>query len=396
MSNSFFLALKEQGKAGYDLAFTRKWPSWVGGILISVVALMIFLWDYTWGIAGGYHNWGDWFFYLTHAAKDKPDTLPWLHHLSVSNLGILVGALASALLSRQFQFRRAPRLEYIKGLTGGILMGTGAALAKGCNVGGFFSAAAMLDIGGYAMMIGLGIGAFIGLKYLLWEMEHLPQTPPPAPKTPASGGLDWKKIKPYIGGILVIAVIIGFYVYAAYDQTIVGGLLFFGFLIGMIMHRSRFCFVRAFREPFMTGEAEMVQAVAISLLIYGLFTTLIKFNYIQDPMMDVYHPFWIGSLSGGIIFGIGMLLAGGCASSTLWRAGEGHTKLMVTLVSFALTNSAVFSLLSKMGIRDKLGTSYLLPKLVGWQFTVPIFILIILVWVVIANWNEKTEKFVIF
>ncbi len=396
MSSTFFSSIKEQVSDGYALVFTKKWPSWLGGILISIVALMIFLWDYTWGIAGGYHNWGDWLFYLVHAAKEKPDTVPWLHHLSMSNFGILIGALSSALLSRQFKFRRAPRLEYIKGIVGGILMGSGAALAKGCNVGGFFSAAAMLDIGGYAMMVGLGIGAFIGLKYLLWEMEHLPQQQPPAPKMPKTGGIDWEKIKPYVGAVIIVAVIVCFYIYAKFDQTVIGGLLFFGFLIGLIMHRSRFCFVRAFREPFMTGEAEMVRAVSISLIIYGLFTAMIKFNYIQDPMMNVYHPFWIGSLLGGVIFGIGMLLAGGCASSTLWRAGEGHTKLMVTLVTFAVTNSAAFMLLKLLGLENKLGSPHLLPDVVGWQFTVPVFVLIALVWVVIANWNEKTEKLVIF
>lgn len=395
MSNDFFSNIKEQVKSGYNLLFGEKWPFWVGSIFIAIVALMIFLWDFTWGIAGGYHNWGDWIFYFA-GLEPKPGTLPWLHHLSVSNAGILFGAIASALLSHQFKFRRAPKLEYAKGLVGGILMGSGAALAKGCNVGGFFSAVAMLDIGGYAMMVGLGIGAFIGLKYLLWEMEHLPHAAHMLPPVSKTSGIDWEKIKPYIGGLIIIAVIGIFYLYSVYDHTVVGGLLFFGFLIGLIMHRSRFCYVRAFRDPFMTGEADMVRAVAISLLIYGLFAILIKFNYIQDPKMDVYHPFWFGSLLGGVIFGIGMLLAGGCASSSLWRAGEGHTKLMVAIVGFALSNSASFSLLNYLGIRNKLGTPHLLPDLVGWGFTVPIFILIIVVWVVIANWNEKSEKFVIF
>jgi len=264
MSNNFFADIKEQTKGGYDLVFGTKWPAWVGGILLAIVALMIFLWDYTWGIAGGYHNWGDWIFHLA-GVKARPDTLPWLHHLSVSNAGILLGALASALLGHQFKFRRAPKLEYAKGLVGGALMGSGAALAKGCNVGGFFSAVAMLDIGGYAMMAGLIIGAFIGLKYLLWEMEHLPQASAAPADESKAGKIDWEAIKPYIGGLIVIAVIAAFYLYASYDKTVVGGLLFFGFLIGLIMHRSRFCYVQAFRDPFMTGEAKMVRAVAISI-----------------------------------------------------------------------------------------------------------------------------------
>jgi len=167
-------------------------------------------------------------------------------------------------------------------------------------------------------------------------------------------------------------------------------------LIGIVMHRSRFCFARAFREPFMTGDSEMVRAVAISLIIYGCGSAIIKWSYIQPPNMGVFHPFWIGSLIGGIIFGIGMLLAGGCASSTLWRVGEGHTKLMVTLVCFAITNSLTRTLLVNTGLKEKLGAGEFLPDLISWGIAMPVFFMIPLIWVIVAQWNEKTEKFVIF
>jgi uncharacterized membrane protein YedE/YeeE len=396
MSNTFLSTIKGQITDGYSLAFTRKWPSWVGGVLIAIVALMIFLWNAPWGIAGGYHNWGDWIFYLIGLSDNRPE-LPWLHTLSVSNAGIFIGGLASALLSRQFKFRRAPGLEYIKALVGGTLMGIGAALAGGCNVGGFYSAVSGFDIGGYAMMIGLGIGSFIGLKYLLWEMEHLPAKQAAPPSLPSPGhGPDWEKIKPYIGALIATAVVAAFYAYSAFGQALYGGLLFFGFLIGLFMHRSRFCFVRSFREPFMTGDADMVRAVAISLIIYGCGSAVIKFMYIQDPHMGVFHPFWLGSLAGGLIFGIGMLVAGGCASSALWRAAEGHSKLMVTVITFAITNAASHNFLEWAGLKGKLGTPHFLPDLISWQFALPLFVLFFLVWIMIANWNEEAEKFVIF
>ena len=146
----------------------------------------------------------------------------------------------------------------------------------------------------------------------------------------------------------------------------------------------------------MTGDAEMVKAVAISLILYGLGSAVIKWSWIQPPDMGVFHPFWIGSLIGGLIFGIGMLLAGGCASSTLWRAGEGHAKLMLTLITFALTNSMVGKWIDSTGIEALLGSGVFLPKLISWQATLPIFLGIVLIWVLWAAWNEKSEKFVIF
>ncbi len=81
------------------------------------------------------------------------------------------------------------------------------------------------------------------------------------------------------------------------------------------MHRGRFCFANAFREPFMTGDGTMMKGVMISLMLYVGASVVIKWAYIQPPEAGVYHPYF-GALIGGMIFGFGMLLAGGCASGT--------------------------------------------------------------------------------
>ena len=175
-----------------------------------------------------------------------------------------------------------------------------------------------------------------------------------------------------------------------------GGLIFFGLLLGIVFHRSRFCFVRAFRDPYMTGESEMIKAIALSLLVYGFGSAVIKWSYIQPPNMGVVQPFWLGTLLGGTIFGIGMVLAGGCGTSTLWRAGEGHIKLMITLVFFALSNSVVDKIKDNTNLASKLGSKLFMPDVLSWQIAIPVFLAILLVWVLLADWNEKTEKFVIF
>jgi uncharacterized membrane protein YedE/YeeE len=390
-SDSFWSSLKEEARRNYIAIFEQEWPTWLAGIFLALVALLIFLWKGPWGVAAGYRNLGDWILYGVGIGEDRPYS-PWLHPIMLTNGGLLVGAFVSALMSRQFKLHRAPPLEYAKSLLGGTLMGTGAVLAAGCNVGGFYTAAAMLDWSGLAMMIGLVIGAWIGLRYLLWEMEHLPQkgvnqSPP---------GARWVGVQPYLGGSVILLVILAFYAYAVLDNTELGGLLFFGFLIGLIMHRSRFCFVRAFRCPFMTGDAEMVKVVAMSLMIYGMGTAVIKWAWIQEPAMGVNHNFWIGSLLGGVIFGVGMLVAGGCASSTLWRVGEGQTKMVVTLLAFAVSNSVLARTLEKLDLYDKMGHGVFIPDTLTWYVTVPAFLVFFTFWAFVAIWNEKSEKFVIF
>ena len=387
-------SINRQTREGFSLVFEQEWPKWLAGILITVLALLIFLWDSPWGIANGYRNWGNWFLYFAGINAEKPFA-PWLHPMSLSNLGLFAGALASALMSRQFSIRRAPRLEYVKGLAGGVLMGIGAAFAKGCNVGGFFTAAGMLSFGGIAMMFGLVAGSWIGLQYLLWEMENIPSKPMAQGKA-KTVGMDLTKIQPMVGLFVFIGAIAAFYVYSSIDKTVIGGLLFLGFLIGLVMHRSRFCFARAFRCPFMTGDSETVKVLATSLILYAASSAVIKWAWVKEPMMGVHHPFFIGSLVGGVIFGVGMILAGGCASSALWRIGEGHLKLVLTLFAFSIANAATVKLFSAYDIFSKLGSGTFIPDVLTWQFTLPLLVLFFLAWIVLARWNEESETFVIF
>jgi uncharacterized membrane protein YedE/YeeE len=391
MATSFVGSLKEEARRNYIAIFEQEWPTWLAGILLALVALLIFLWKGPWGVAASYRNLGDWMLYAVGFGDERPDAM-WRHPIVLTSGGLLVGAFVSALMSRQFKLHKAPPLEYAKAAVGGVLMGAGAVLAAGCNVGGFYTAAAMFDLSGLAMMAGLMIGAWIGLRYLLWEMEHLQQRGveqhPPGERV--------LRLQPYLGGAVIIAVVASFYLYSALDATELGGLLFFGFLIGLIMHRSRFCFVRAFRCPFMTGDAEMVKVVAMSLIIYGMGTAVIKWMWYQDPSMGVNHNFWIGSLSGGMIFGIGMLFAGGCASSTLWRVGEGQTKMVVTMVAFALTNALLAGWLERTGLKGRLGEGLFIPDTLTWYITIPSFLVFFVFWAFVAIWNERSEKFVMF
>ena len=138
----------------------------------------------------------------------RPDLIsPVLYSGSVLNLGLLMGAFAAALLGREFAIRVAPLGELLKGGVGGLLMGLGANLAFGCNIGGFFSAVAALSLSGVAMMLGLGIGSYLGLRYLLWELERLPGLSTGKSYTccaPRSSGPGWQPVL----GILTLLMLL--------------------------------------------------------------------------------------------------------------------------------------------------------------------------------------------
>jgi hypothetical protein len=48
------------------------------------------------------------------------------------------------------------------------------------------------------------------------------------------------------------------------------------------------------------------------------------------------------------------------------------------------------------GLGEKLGKDIFLPNVLTWPLTVPFVLAFFLAWVLVAMWNEETEKFVVF
>ena len=220
---------------------------------------------------------------------------PHLYSTSILNFGIIAGALASALMAKQFQVRSAPTRELSKAVIGGTLMGIGASLSFGCNIGGFFSAISALSMSGVAMMCGLIIGSLIGLKLLVWEITYMSPSTSPVSKDVLR---KQKKNQPLLGMIILLVGILLAIVYDELDYSIRSGFLIFGLMIGIIMQRTRFCFVRAFREPFMTGDGSASKAVALAVIISVIGFSILKWSDMKDWEAQVFAGFWFGSLVG--------------------------------------------------------------------------------------------------
>ena len=381
-------------KQGYALLFQRQWSPLVGGLLIGLLAVLIEAWSRPRGIVGGIRNWADWLFYGVGLYAKRPSN-PFLFSGSVMDIGLILGAFAAALLAKEFAFRMPPRLEAIKGFAGGLLMGIGSSLALGCTAGGFYTPLINLSANGFIMMVGLTIGAYVGLRYIFWELEHFPAAsasfvPTPEGEAPS---FDWKTLQPYIGGAVLVFLILAAKYYGKAAAVETGGLLLFGAAIGIVIQRSRFCFVRAFRDPFMTGEADIGKAIAVSIIVASIGIAVLKYNGFRHESMYVVPAFGWGAMVGGVIFGIGMVIAGGCGSGTLWRVAEGNLKLWIALFAFATSNSLMTILNDSWGVRDTLGAAVFLPNYFGWVGGILLIIGILVVWYLILSWNERTNKF---
>jgi hypothetical protein len=397
-------------KADYDTIFVEGWSPYLGSVLLVVMILGLMISGLFWGVFGGLVLWGNWFNSAIGLgpALGLPETLegPLLHRMSLMNITLLLGAFSAALFSRQFRVSRPPRLEYIWAALGGCFMGLGATLAGGCTTGGFFTPALHSSPAGWAMWAGLLLGAAVGLKLLLWTLEHIEwgMQAPPTLNMPAGV----VSIYPLFGLGVVLAIIAwaAEWYYSGNEKLAVRGIIIVaGFAMGFIMHRSRLCFARAFREPFMTAEGEMTKAIMLGLAIGIPIAALLFKNKVIDPYIAIPATFWLGSLLGGLVFGIGMVFAGGCASGSLWRMAEGHIKLWVAVFFFAWSGSIASGLLHRTGLivkevtldeieETRLGFQAYFPVMFdGWGWALFASAAVLLLWYALVRYNESTEKF---
>lgn len=395
----------------YEALFVEQWSPYVGAILMVLIIVGLMVSGLFWGIYGGLKLWGDW---LNHAIglgpllNIKPNLeSPLLHRMSLMNMMLILGAVAAALMSRQFGLIRAPRLEYVWGAIGGILMGVGASLAGGCTTGGFFTPLMHASPAGWAMWAGLLAGALVGLKLLLWTLDHI-EWGMQAPLVVVSAPLrTWY---PLFGVLLLLAVGLWAAQWVSSDDEKLAAraiVILAGLAMGFVLHRSRICFARAFREPFMTGGGDMTKAIILALALAIVAGSILFQKKIIDPYVAIPAAFWIGSLVGGFIFGVGMIFAGGCASGALWRMGEGHLKLWVAGFFFAWAASTFSGIarywqlltpdmnldlveVTKVGIQ-----AYLPNVLGGWGPTYLLGFGILLIWYLAVRYNESTEKFTV-
>jgi len=159
----------------------------------------------------------------------------------------------------------------------------------------------------------------------------------------------------------------------------------------VIFQRSRFCLVRAFREPFMTGDAEHTRAAALALAVSTLGFAVLKFADLKDKGDWVFAAAGVGALAGGTLFGVGMTLAGGCGAGSIWRAGEGQVKLWLALVGFALGAAVTRLVLAQSGALQKLGWAVFLPTAIGWGLALVLTLAVLAAWALLATWNEDAR-----
>jgi uncharacterized membrane protein YedE/YeeE len=128
------------------------------------------------------------------------------------------------------------------------------------------------------------------------------------------------------------------------DLWRVGGGALLGVVFGLLVQRSRFCMLAAVSNLVLMRDFRQIRAyiAAVAVAIAG--AQLLEASGAVELAASSYRGArldWAGALGGGLIFGFGTALAGGCVGRTLVRAAEGNLGAWLVLLVCAVTAAAV-------------------------------------------------------
>jgi uncharacterized membrane protein YedE/YeeE len=116
-----------------------------------------------------------------------------------------------------------------------------------------------------------------------------------------------------------------------------------GLLAGFVMHRSDFCVTGMFRDLFLFRDGFMLRILGV---LIGSSMLLFELGVVSGAI--THHPFpllgppSVSTLIGGVLFGVGMVLAGGCVVGTLYKMGSGSVVSIIAFIGL-LVGSALYA-----------------------------------------------------
>jgi len=215
-------------------------------------------------------------------------------------------------------------------------------------------------------------------------------------------------IQPAVAVAVVIAML-GFGSFLSNTSSKLALNLFTGIALGYILSRSRYGFAGGIKRIYVTGEGKLTRALLVMFAISIVATAGIHWGYASNGALPIFRAILpnniipgtasvfvmdAGTVLGGFLFGIGMMIAGGCASGTLSDLGEGAIRAMIALLFFVL--GSVPGTVAKYAIQqsslEKVSARVYLPDVMGYVGAVIFSLAILLVLYVITRKYEDFRK----
>ncbi|ABV85773.1 selenium metabolism membrane protein YedE/FdhT [Shewanella pealeana] len=310
--------------------FIKFWSPFAAVIAAGILSTYFFgLTGSLWAVTGEFTRWGG---HVLQWFGAEPESWQYFKIIGLNGtpldrvggvmiIGMFGGCMAAVLWANNLKLRMPSSKKRIaQALIGGMIAGFGARLAMGCNLAAFFTGIPQFTLHAWIFAFAAAAGTYIGAKITLMPFFR-------SSATLKAGGLK-KIVKPnpnqvqnrFRLGWLVFAAMIGLSLYIMQSSTKLGIAMLMGMMFGLLIERAQICFTSAFRDMWITGRTHMAKAIILGMAV----SVIGIYSYVQLGMTP--KTLWAGpnAVIGGLLFGIGIVIAGGCETGWMYRALEGQ------------------------------------------------------------------------
>ena len=175
-------SVKEKRESFLEQLIHGPWPIWWGVIGLTLFGLITLLMaGYPWSITFAFGLWGakiwaalggdvtNWLYWSSGYPAKALNQSVLADITSIMNFGIILGAmLAAALAGKYAPEGKLKSKRILTAVIGGLLLGYGARLAFGCNIGALLGGVASGSLHGWLWLISAFIGGVVGVKIRVW------------------------------------------------------------------------------------------------------------------------------------------------------------------------------------------------------------------------------------
>jgi hypothetical protein len=113
-----------------------------------------------------------------------------------------------------------------------------------------------------------------------------------------------------------------------------------GIVFGVTAQRTNFCTMGAISDVVFMGSYNRMRAWVLAIAVAILGSQIMHISGMIDLGGAIYltpNFGWAGAIIGGLLFGFGMTMAGGCGNKTLVRLGGGNLKSLVVAIVIGIS-----------------------------------------------------------
>ncbi len=168
----------DTSRRGFDRLLHGPWPLVAGAVALAIGNFAtLYLAGRPWGVTSAFALWGSkiaavggvdvasWPYWQAPARAQALAQSVFADITSVMDFGIVLGALMAAGLSGKFSPTwKVPARSLVAAVVGGLMLGYGARLAYGCNIGAYFSGIASSSLHGWVWLAAAFAGSILGTR----------------------------------------------------------------------------------------------------------------------------------------------------------------------------------------------------------------------------------------